>query len=332
MLRIVFTTEDLGRIRIAERSDPLWETVLSVHQLCQPSQDAGPYAQWAGWVRTIARDRVSASGRVLRDIAPPQRYFPDFLTPAAGIGGLEAGLDALVHTPRSRLGAELAKAGRSGSLPSWTEEVAAGKKARLDWLSTAMRRYHQEAIEPFQSQIAAQLEAHRSQLVCRLVTSGAEATLSSLGGGIRWERPALTARRYPADLTIELQGRGLTLVPSFFCRHAPVTLADDTLDPVLVYPIDPTSDWMQSGWTSTAEDRHLSALVGEPRARLLRALGTPAGTSELSVRTGMSMSSASEHTAVLRNAGLVQSVRHGRRVVHSLTPLGRGVRAGELGS
>jgi DNA-binding transcriptional ArsR family regulator len=330
MLRIVFTTEDLGRVRIAERPDPLWETVLSVHQLCRKAPQTGPYSQWASWIRTIARDRVSPSGRVLRELAPPRRYFPDFLTPAAGVDGLDAGLDAVLHTPRIRLRAELAKAGRGGSLPSWAEDVADGKRERLRWLGTAMRRYHQQAIEPFQSQIAAQLEAHRSQLICRLVTGGAEAVLGSLGGGIRWERPALTARRYPADLSIELQGRGITLVPSFFCRHGPVTLADDSLDPVLVYPIDPPSDWLQTGWTSTGVDRHLGALVGQPRAQLLHALSTPAGTTEVSARTGMSISSASEHTAVLRNAGLVQSVRRGRRVVHSLTPLGRGLLAGDI--
>jgi DNA-binding transcriptional ArsR family regulator len=330
MLRIVFTTEDLGRVRIAERPDPLWETVLSVHQLCRQAPQSGPYAQWAGWIRTVARDRVTPWGRVVRELAPPRRYFPDFLTPAAGVDGLDAGLDAILHTPRNRLRAELAKAGRSGALPSWAEEVADGKPERLRWLGTAMRRYHQQAIEPFQSQIAAQLEAHRSQLICRLVSGGAEAVLSSLGGGVRWERPALTARRYPADLTVELQGRGITLVPSFFCHHGPVTLADDTLEPVLVYPIDPPSDWLQNGWTSTGEDRHLSAVVGQPRAQLLRALSTPAGTTEISARTGMSLSSASEHTALLRNAGLVQSVRRGRRVVHSLTPLGRGLLAGEL--
>ena len=38
---------------------------------------------------------------------------------------------------------------------------------------------------------------------------------------------------------------------------------------------------------------------------------------------GTSVPSASEHATALRAAGLVQTVRRGRGVIHSLTPLGR---------
>ena len=38
---------------------------------------------------------------------------------------------------------------------------------------------------------------------------------------------------------------------------------------------------------------------------------------------GTSAPSASEHATALRAAGLVHTVRRGRGVVHSLTPLGR---------
>jgi DNA-binding transcriptional ArsR family regulator len=131
---------------------------------------------------------------------------------------------------------------------------------------------------------------------------------------------------YPVDLTLELDGRGTMVVPSFFCRGAPVTLADASLDPVLVYPTDPPADWAQPSGPARREDRHLAALIGEPRARLLRALTSPAGTGELAARVGMSASSASEHATVLRNAGLIRSTRRHRRVVHELTPLGRNLR------
>lgn len=37
---------------------------------------------------------------------------------------------------------------------------------------------------------------------------------------------------------------------------------------------------------------------------------------------------ASRHATALRNAGLIVSRRHGGTVMHSLTPLGRGLRDG----
>jgi DNA-binding MarR family transcriptional regulator len=45
-------------------------------------------------------------------------------------------------------------------------------------------------------------------------------------------------------------------------------------------------------------------------------------TSELADRSGSSTSSASQHAAVLRAAGLVVTRRHGSAVLHTLTPLG----------
>ncbi len=39
-------------------------------------------------------------------------------------------------------------------------------------------------------------------------------------------------------------------------------------------------------------------------------------------RVGVSLASASQHAAVLRNAGLVSTVRMGGAVLHTLTPLG----------
>ena len=36
----------------------------------------------------------------------------------------------------------------------------------------------------------------------------------------------------------------------------------------------------------------------------------------------MSLASASQHAAVLREAGLVVTLRHGNAVLHTLTPLG----------
>lgn len=327
MLRIVFSSEDMARIRVAENLDPMWEIILSLHQLGVRHSRTSPYRSWASLVRTMARERLAPIVSRLYELAPPERYFPDFLTPAPTSDSLEAGIDAVLHVPKQRLRSEMARAKGVPRQSSWLSGIAAGEPRQLRWLASAFRTYDTYALAPYREQMAAQLDDHRRVVAQRIVRGGAEAMLTNLGKDVQWTPPVLTAR-YPADLTIDLGGRGLTLIPSFFCEGLPVTLANVELDPVLVYPINPPPQWMQPDEFVEGTDRHLAALIGAPRAALLRALTRPLDTTRLAARTGLSLSSTSEHTAILRNSGLVRSTRKGRHVVHTLTPLGRRILAG----
>jgi DNA-binding transcriptional ArsR family regulator len=80
----------------------------------------------------------------------------------------------------------------------------------------------------------------------------------------------------------------------------------------------------------TNGSRDLAGLLGHTRAAVLHALRTPHSTTELAARVGTSAPSASQHATALRASGLVQTVRRGRSVHHSLTPLGRGLLNGNL--
>ena len=66
----------------------------------------------------------------------------------------------------------------------------------------------------------------------------------------------------------------------------------------------------------------LPILVGAGRAKTLRALATPASTTTLARRLAVTAPTASAHTAVLRNAGLITTHRDGQRVRHELTIVG----------
>ncbi|MFG2742553.1 winged helix-turn-helix domain-containing protein [Streptomyces chartreusis] len=144
---------------------------------------------------------------------------------------------------------------------------------------------------------------------------GAEAMLRTYGPSMRWRAPVLEVV-YPVDRDLCLDGRGPLLVPSHFAR-SPVDLADTALPPTLVRPARPR----------TADDtppthKGLALLLGHTRAGVLQALGGDPTTTELARRAGGSLSSASEHAAVLRGAGLVSRVRQSNAVRHALTPLG----------
>jgi DNA-binding IclR family transcriptional regulator len=62
--------------------------------------------------------------------------------------------------------------------------------------------------------------------------------------------------------------------------------------------------------------------MGRTRAALLTALAAPASTTGLAARTGIPVSSVSEHLGVLRANGLVSTTRTGRFLVHHRTTLG----------
>ncbi|MFB9397296.1 helix-turn-helix domain-containing protein [Streptomyces echinatus] len=65
----------------------------------------------------------------------------------------------------------------------------------------------------------------------------------------------------------------------------------------------------------------LTPLLGRTRAAVLASLRHPATTTETADRVGISLPSASQHTTVLRNAGLITTTRTGTAVLHTLTPL-----------
>ena len=77
-------------------------------------------------------------------------------------------------------------------------------------------------------------------------------------------------------------------------------------------------------WSGDDDERvdHLAALVGRTRAAVLRTLAVSGSTAQLARRTGIAPASASEHTQVLRNAGLVVTDRRRGSTLHTLTPLG----------
>lgn len=309
-LRIHFTGADLTRTQIASGPDPFWETVLS---LCRLRDQAVPPPS-SSWGR--ARERMSRSAYELLSVLVPVRgNFPDFLTPPEGLLGLEAGLEALLSTPLQRMRADLAALRRR--IPAPFSTMGTRNAVVMKALAAAVREYYTVMLAPHWEvveEVVRADQAVRRHLVHR---KGVEAMLAALPSPLRWESPTLVSD-YPIDKDLYLDGRGIVLIPSYFCRNAPVTLIDPVLPPVLVFPA------AHSRSRSLADSgRRLAPLLGTTRAAVLRTLADGRSTTELARTLGISPSSASEHAAVLRNAGLLTSVRWGNTVVHELTPLGR---------
>ncbi|MFF1557230.1 ArsR/SmtB family transcription factor [Streptomyces sp. NPDC058279] len=340
MLRIHFTGVDLARVRMAGRPDALWETILSFHRL-RDRRDARLFGEW----RTETRSRLNSETRLLGALIPGRGYFPDFLTPVEGQYGWDVGLDALRGIRPERIRRELsllgagarvgaafgmpAGAGGAGAdalVPRRLREFMDDAPKHMPRVLGELRAYHRVAVEPYWTHIQAQIEAERAARGRALLDGGADELLASLPPMLRWRAPVLECD-YPVDRDVRLRGRGLLLQPSFFCRRTAVTLHDPELPPVLVYPAAAqlASAPAQGEGARPAEEqrqRTLGKLVGHTRSVVLRAIGDGATTSELARRAGVSLASASQHACVMREAGLVTTLRRGNAVLHTVTPLG----------
>ncbi|GIJ77951.1 Helix-turn-helix domain-containing protein [Micromonospora phaseoli] len=327
MLKIHFSGEDILRTRVAPAADPVWEVVLSLHLL--PGRSRDPLL--AGWRREVSRglrrqEDVDAL-RLLSALSPPRGYFPDFLTPYESVHGFEAAMEALRRTPVALLQRDLTLLAKSRGMPAGAAALARGEPDALAHLATTIGRYRELALGPYWSRVQSAVEADRARRARAMLDGGIEGLLSTLLPGVRWEPGVLEIPGYPSTRELHLQGRGLLLVPSFFCANTPVALVDPKLPPVLVYPVDRlgglTAD--DGAGPGGAGRTALAALLGRNRAAVLAASDDGCTTGELARRLSISPAAASQHTTVLRNAGLLVSHRDRNTVLHTLTPLGRDV-------
>ncbi len=344
MLTIDLSAEDLTRLRAPGRPDPMWDTVLSLH-LLQNRQAALVFDPWRRQVRArIVEAGLTRTVAALARLAPFASYFPDFLTPtpvagtggaddagSGGTSGVEAAADRVASTPRARLARELAMTFPAGA-PPWVKRLAAGEAEAMRWLAAALCRYHDLAVAPYAPVTRAALAADREARDAALRRDGVQGLMGSFDPLLRRDGGRWTGW-YPVTQSLPLRGRPLTVVPSVFCVLAPVVLADDALDPVLVYPVDPAPGWVARGGEAGAPDdgAQVAHLIGPTRARVLEVLDTSRTTTQLARVLDLTPATASRHATVLREAGLVSSERQGNRVLHTRTRLGDALLAGHLG-
>ncbi|MEV0219308.1 helix-turn-helix domain-containing protein [Streptomyces sp. NPDC050704] len=330
LLRIHFTGQDLENIRIARSPDPLWEIVCSLCRL-QTKEGAPVFDPWRREVRgRLRRDGPTRRAAVaLRSLVPHSAYIPDFLTPPVEgeSVSLRDGIDRVLLTPRRQLRHELGLLASSGTKPFAGPALARGDVTALRQLGGWLRSYHDAFLEPVRSRIGAAVSADVAWRSRALVTGGTRALLDTFRPMAVWRPPVLEVD-YPVERDLHLAGRGLLLVPSYFCWRRPITLVDVSMRPVLVYPVDKTV--VPASATGPAP---LTGLLGPTRAALLheaaaRECGT---TSELAAAVGVSLPSGSQQLAVLREAGLLTSRRAGKHVLHSATPLGLRLLGGRFG-
>ncbi|SEM44070.1 helix-turn-helix domain-containing protein [Streptacidiphilus jiangxiensis] len=316
MLRIHFTPADLARVSVAPRPAPAQELNVALTLACRP--DGG--VLHGTWRRRALRGLTRAA-RPLAELVPAGRA-PGFLDSTAD--SLPQALDRLRATPPVVVRGELERvyAPVRTPAPAWIHDLSRGEDAAWRTLAHAQRAAFAALLEPVWEQVR---DLHHAEFVRRavqLAEGGVGAVLAGLVPGARLEGTVWTLPQ-DAPREVRLDGRGLLLLPTFHGSGGGVLLSDLPALPdrpvVVTYPAGPGLPPRADGATGAEA---LGRVLGGTRTELLHLLGEQRTTSDLARELRVSAATVSAHTAALRGAGLIATVRAGKAVLHRRTALG----------
>jgi DNA-binding transcriptional ArsR family regulator len=321
-VRIHFTRGDLARTHLADGADAMWELVNSL-QVLQAGYGRAVFRGWRGQAgRALRLAGLAATVRTrLFPIAPHAAYFPDLLTPPEGVLGVEEALEAILSTPRHRFDAEIGLLRGRGGDGAWLTDLRVARIDAVRAFADAIRAYHHHSVAPYWDDVRACVDGDLAVRRQAMRIGGVNGLLGSYRPMMAWDDPVLELPTHPSDREVHLHGRGLLLIPSYFCHLHPVTIFDPDLPQVVVYPIDHAPSRFQARGVSP-DGRSLDRLLGDTRAEVLRAVQTGRTTGELAHRLGVAPGTISHHTGILRDAGLIASHRIANTMLHTLTSLG----------
>nr|UNF16788.1 DsaA [Streptomyces scopuliridis] len=301
MRRIYFTPESLSQTRVLPQVDHIRESLFALEELSLGG--GGPvFKPW--------RKKLGNSGniRALVRLAQVVRPVPD--------------IDQVVR----RLGLDARSTSEDGDFP----DMSASRERPQ--VVQDLEEFHRIAIAPYWRAISKRLHADRTARGQIMLSDGVGKLLSTLHPAIRWDAPILEVPGNGDDL--KLESSGLALAPSLFLAGRPPVLSGGGSDgrPVtLIYPTRANPEWADSLWESKGGTEHaLHALVGRTRASVLEALTSSCTTTEVGESVGISSAAASQHTSVLRTAGLITTLRTFNKVQHTITPLGVALLNGDM--
>jgi DNA-binding transcriptional ArsR family regulator len=324
VISLVFSgPADLLAVRFAR--SPVWETLSAVRTLAHDRSHEfhGP------WRDAVAGEAARLELEPLLAVNPARGTVPDFLTPPPQTPSprLRDQLAEIRATPADQVERELAMcratvadATARRAIDALSADPAAARELLAGQIHEAWRRL----VAPFWPRIAALVDAdvaYRSHL---LAGRGLGAVLGDLDTRIRWRDGTVTVDD-PHRRTVNLDGRGLVLMPSAYVWPAVVVVVDEPWQPTIIYPARGIAELWRS---PSAPPAALGRLLGRTRALLLDALDPPASTTTLAGRLGLSPSGVSRHLIALRDAGLVRTARHGHEVRYARTRLGSAVLRG----
>lgn len=321
MVEIRVELNDPGSVRFAYH--PLLEIALS-YRILQSGFDNPEYEDW------IAEARKTLYGiklDYLDALVAPHGYIPDFITPAPVVNhrSIEGYFDEIRATPvrviRENI---LTLIKECGDTPLRRMFLTSPGEA-VERLLKDMALYWGRAIAPYWTQMVSILENDVNYRGRLLALEGISAALTQLNSNIVYEDAgdnwSLVCKSLSCDNAVDLTTELMYLVPIVF-----------NSEPGCVFQVSPYWEPM-FGYTARGSAllqdnkppisiQSLEKALGAARAQVLQALATPLNTSELAVKLHLTAGTVSQHLDRLKEAGLVEPQRSGKKVFYHLTSRG----------
>jgi DNA-binding transcriptional ArsR family regulator len=311
MIRYELVGTDMAGVRFG--ISPLNEVVLSLRSW----RDPGRYPVHLPWVKSTQTVRADLDGDVLLALTNDKLWTPDFLTPSPGspLTRIEDEFDLIARTEPAVVAADM-RAVHPNGLPSALRGSTPRVLARV---VAALRAYWQVCFLPHWPRMRALLEGDVTYRGRQIAQRGLAEMFAGLSPGVALRDNVVEVRlRSKVDYDSQTSG-GLTLVPTMWTGQASAPISPEQ-PAMIMYPARGTGTLWES--ESMPAPAALSSLLGTPRATLLARLGTPASSTELATRLGVTASAVNQHLRVLRDCGLLVSARHGRSVLYRRSDLG----------
>jgi DNA-binding transcriptional ArsR family regulator len=312
MIDLRFGLDSMSGVRFGV--SPMFEATLSVGVLTDPSGSS----LHAHWVERAKKRVADLDLMPLRTLLRPEthEYVPDFLNPppSGPTAELEDELAVMLATPASQIREEVLRCYPDRPVPAVLEQFVSRPRSAVRELAAVLREYWELALAPHWPRICTLLEhdiLHRSQA---LVDGGTRALFEELDPSVKWDGNVLRIEKECTYPTVELDERGLLLLPSVFSWPRVLIVSAPPWQPTMIYP----ARGVGMLWEPEAPvpPDALAKLLGTSRAAILLALDRPRSTSELARVLGITAGGVSQHLAVLRSAGLVSSRRAQRLVLY----------------
>jgi DNA-binding transcriptional ArsR family regulator len=310
--------EDLLAVRFA--CSPIWETSAAVRTFV----DERTRTYHEPWHRLVRERAAGLDLAPLLAVQPLRGFIPDFLTPppATARPRLRDQLALIRATPPEQVAHELRRCRSTVEDDDERRRVLDGlladPAAARDLLAARLHEAWQVLVAPFWARIRTLLDRDIDQRSRTLARHGLRRALDELHPQLRWTPRGLSCSDR-SRRTVELDERGLVLMPSAYGWPGVVAIADEPWLPTIVYPARGIDDLWRS---PAAPPDALARLLGRTRAFVLAGLDAPLSTTGLAALLELSPAGASRHLLALRDAGLVAADRHGHEVRYSRTKLG----------
>ncbi len=306
---------------------PLFETLRAVPLLARPERSP-LNLPWVRWARAELERRPLRLPLVWPLLVSDRLFWPEFLFPAP-VGkspSLAEELSRVCAAPDEAVRASLRRVFGDGEWPDAATDLFERPQETLAEVAAEVAECHDRLIAPHWERLRSVLDADLAYRGGMLAAGGARSLFSDLHPKVSWSAGTLflaDSEPWEPDGRVALGPGGLVLMPSVFIWPDWSVSRATSTQSTLLYPARGAATvWQADEGPGSAELGALEALLGAPRARLLGALRSPATTSALAHRFGVTPSAVSQHLAVLHRGGLIDRQRSGRTVLYEASELG----------